>query len=216
MKPSLYDILGVARDATQRDIKAAYRKRAAASHPDKGGSDAEAQAINEAWETLGDPDRRARYDATGQVEGVAPTMSPGETIFMETLESVMRAVVDDDEASMTTEICNRLQKRYGALSRDHANLKDRIIRLGDHHFGRYFSATGENLIESHLRATQSKLIVIAENMDRELHALLDAIAIANGYVDVVPAEVRSPRRNAKVFGFRAVGWDQFSGEYTER
>lgn len=44
--PDLYDTLGVPRDAKPRDIKAAYRKRAAAAHPDKGGNDEDLQAIN--------------------------------------------------------------------------------------------------------------------------------------------------------------------------
>lgn len=207
--PNLYDTLGVARDATQREVKAAYRKRAAAAHPDKGGSDAEAQAINEAWETLGDPGKRARYNETGQVEGAEPAMTPGETIFLQTLNAVMRAVVDSREGSMTVEIVDRLEQSYGDQSHEHTNLKDRIARL-ERHFGRYISReTEENLIESHLRATQRKLVELSAKMDRELSAILDAITIAKGYADIAPAEVRYPRsRRYGDSGFHAMPIDE--------
>jgi DnaJ-class molecular chaperone len=57
-----YNILGVARTASQEDIKKAFRKLAMTHHPDKGGNAAEFQTINEAYETLSDPQRRSAYD----------------------------------------------------------------------------------------------------------------------------------------------------------
>lgn len=64
-----YEILGVARDADQQEIKRAYRKLAQKHHPDKNPDDPNAEdrfkAINEAYEVLGDPDKRAKYDQLG-------------------------------------------------------------------------------------------------------------------------------------------------------
>jgi curved DNA-binding protein len=57
-----YSTLGVARDATQEEIKKAYRKLAMTHHPDKGGSPAEFQKINDAYEVLGDATKRQQYD----------------------------------------------------------------------------------------------------------------------------------------------------------
>lgn len=57
-----YNILGVARTASQDDIKKAFRKLAMTHHPDKGGDAAQFQTINEAYETLSDPQRRAAHD----------------------------------------------------------------------------------------------------------------------------------------------------------
>jgi DnaJ-class molecular chaperone len=64
-----YKILGVPRSATEKEIKAAYRKLARKHHPDVNKNDAKAEArfkeINEANEVLSDPAKRQRYDQLG-------------------------------------------------------------------------------------------------------------------------------------------------------
>jgi curved DNA-binding protein len=64
-----YKILGVAKTASDKEIKAAYRKLARKHHPDVNPGNKEAEArfkeINEANEVLGDKDKRKRYDALG-------------------------------------------------------------------------------------------------------------------------------------------------------
>jgi hypothetical protein len=60
-----YDILGVSPSATASEIKRAYRRLAVAYHPDKNPDPAAEQLfklINEAYEVLGDPPKRSRYD----------------------------------------------------------------------------------------------------------------------------------------------------------
>lgn len=57
-----YDVLGVPTDASEADIKKAFRKLASQHHPDKGGDTNKFQQIQEAYEVLGDSDRRYQYD----------------------------------------------------------------------------------------------------------------------------------------------------------
>lgn len=58
-----YEILGVAEDATEQQIRDAYRARARTVHPDTGGSTVDMAAINSAYRVLQSPHRRATYDA---------------------------------------------------------------------------------------------------------------------------------------------------------
>lgn len=64
-----YQILGIAKDATQADVKKAFRKLARVHHPDVAANKVTAEAkfkeINEAYEVLGDREKRKKYDTLG-------------------------------------------------------------------------------------------------------------------------------------------------------
>lgn len=73
----LYDILGVHRDASDEEIKRAYRRLARELHPDVNGSNEAEERFKEvagAYEILSDPEKRQRYDAFGATGG--PQGSP--------------------------------------------------------------------------------------------------------------------------------------------
>jgi curved DNA-binding protein len=57
-----YSTLGIDKNATQDEIKKAFRSLASKHHPDKGGDTAKFQEIQTAYATLSDPDKRAEYD----------------------------------------------------------------------------------------------------------------------------------------------------------
>jgi curved DNA-binding protein len=60
-----YQILGVNKDASQEEIKAAYRKLAKKYHPDLGGDPEKFKEINEANDVLSDPNKKAQFDFGG-------------------------------------------------------------------------------------------------------------------------------------------------------
>ena len=69
MKQDFYVVLGVQRDASEADIKKAYRKLAMECHPDRNNGDKSAEEkfklVTEAYEVLRDPEKRAAYDRFG-------------------------------------------------------------------------------------------------------------------------------------------------------
>jgi len=64
-----YEALGVGRDATPEEIKRAYRRKAKATHPDKGGAEGAFPVVQRAYAILASPSRKSRYDRTGQDPG---------------------------------------------------------------------------------------------------------------------------------------------------
>ena len=72
-----YDILGVKRDATDDDIKKAFRKLAAKYHPDAGGDEAKFKEVSEAYTTLSDKQKRKEYDQLLMFGGIPGAGRPG-------------------------------------------------------------------------------------------------------------------------------------------
>ena len=73
-----YGILGVSRNATEEEIKQAFRRQAMKHHPDRGGDSALFQDINEAYSVLSDPNRRAAYDNPQQFRNININMNGGQ------------------------------------------------------------------------------------------------------------------------------------------
>ena len=73
-KRDYYEVLGLKKEATPEEIKKAYRKLALKYHPDRNSSDSNAEdkfkEINEAYQVLSNPEKKARYDQFGSAEGM--------------------------------------------------------------------------------------------------------------------------------------------------
>lgn len=78
----LYETLEISKDATEKDIKKAYRRLSRVHHPDKGGDEHKFKEIAAAYEILSDPEKRKMYDQYGLegVENGAPSAG-GEDLF---------------------------------------------------------------------------------------------------------------------------------------
>lgn len=78
--PNPYETLGVKKDASEKEIKSAYRKLAQKYHPDKNPGDSKAEEkfkeVSAAYEILSDSQKRAEYDQFGQVGGGSSRYQP--------------------------------------------------------------------------------------------------------------------------------------------
>lgn len=91
----LYDTLGVGRDASEAEIRRAFRKKASEHHPDKGGDGAKMTAVNLAYECLSDPSRRAHYDQTGEAGDLLSIHEKARGLLMEAFSKAMENGIED-------------------------------------------------------------------------------------------------------------------------
>lgn len=87
-----YEVLQVGRKATEKDIKAAYRRLSKDHHPDKEhGGDERFREVKLAYDVLSNPDRRARYDSTGRTDESAVTPQRVRSFIEQTMRTVIEA-----------------------------------------------------------------------------------------------------------------------------
>jgi DnaJ-class molecular chaperone len=120
MSANYYEILEIDKDASEIDIKKAYRKLAFKYHPDKNKDDADAikkfKEVAEAYETLSDPKKKQTYDMFG------PNSDSGATIFNMNPMDIFAQMFESDQGhdifSMMDLSMNMSQGMYQDMSQD--------------------------------------------------------------------------------------------------
>lgn len=96
--PTLYETLGVEPTATADEMRAAYRKAAQRTHPDReGGDEAAFKLVGEAFETLGNPEKRKRYDEMGAYGSELTLTEKAEHMLARVLQQVLEQIDPDCE-----------------------------------------------------------------------------------------------------------------------
>lgn len=126
---SLYEVLGVTAEASAAAIKTAYRKLAQKLHPDKEGGDPLLfHEIQQAYEVLSDPNRRAKYDETGSVD---PTTDLRHEA-MSGIVSILVQIVDSGVSVERDNLVELMVKQVGFIrtkvNGEKAKIEDMIKR----------------------------------------------------------------------------------------
>ena len=147
-----YEILGVRRDATDEQVKAAYRRRAKATHPDSGGNPEAFSRVQKAYELLLDPVRRKVFDDTGYDVELADPIDLQALIVIEKL--VNQLTLDEREpgtfdplARMRSDLSEEMRKaRFSKRE-----LERHASRI-EHHLERLEKRPATDILGSMLRA----------------------------------------------------------------
>ena len=92
-----YEDLGVQKNATEAEVKKAYRKKAQRAHPDKGGDPQEFHRLTRAYETLSDPGKREYYDAHGSDK----PQDQAETMALQMMAQALLGLIDQVDVDYT-------------------------------------------------------------------------------------------------------------------
>ena len=167
----LYDILGVAPNASDAKIKKAYYKKALSCHPDKFPNDPEKkvefQAISGAYAVLSDPAAKARYDSTGE-ENAENAMDPsvffamifGSEAFSEYVgELKVAQLASGDDVPDDAELAFRQRRRCVELaSKLVKRIQDRVDGCDKDAFFASCKSDGADLAKTPFGATLTRLI----------------------------------------------------------
>jgi len=172
-----YEVLGVARDATAAQIRAAYRKLAKRAHPDAGGEPGVFERLNACYELLMDPARRARYDRTGDFEEAKPDNSHVEPLALisERLSEILAQAANPEEIDLVEVLRRQLQKLRAKLEEvrtEGLEKREKTRKLA----GRFSVGKGrdnflEGMIAGRLAAIEHGLAAVA-HQDEVAHAAL--------------------------------------------
>lgn len=90
--PDPYAILGLPKDASPEDVRKAYREKAKDSHPDTGGNAKEFAIVKLAHDVLSDPDRRRKFDETGEINETEPNTIDAQAMSL--LAGAINGIID--------------------------------------------------------------------------------------------------------------------------
>lgn len=184
-----YDELEVPTDATERDIKKAYKRSAAKHHPDKSTGDTKKfQVIKLAYDVLSDPQRRAKFDETGEVD----TNKKGDPIE-ERLTQLFTSIINDE--SFTGDIIDNavdiVNKALGDLMVAIDKAQSKIDKL-EKRLGRVTVSDGDNMFEIILSSNIGQLKSQVGNMTSEQVTMKGVLEQLKLYTDGAPESPEHP------------------------
>lgn len=152
-----FSVLGVARDATDQEIKAAYRSKAKTMHPDRGGDPEEFALLSRAFEILSDPVKRELFERTGQWFGATnPPKHPDHDLFEDLSSIVCTAfVVRNPELDDIIAVSRKFIREANAKLDQEIKVRAAAVEKVGRHAARLKAKKGDNILAAIVGARMS-------------------------------------------------------------
>jgi curved DNA-binding protein CbpA len=176
-----YELLGVAREADDAAIKAAYRRLAKSSHPDSGGDADSFAQLKLAYELLKDPIRRKVYDETGYDPQLAEVKDLEGLLILEKIINDM--VLDEREPGSFDPVAMMRRK----LTDEVVQARFHVFELERHrgrirnHIDRISTRPTADVLGSMLRTRVSSITDAIEKASKHVEAIERAYEMLEGY-----------------------------------
>lgn len=192
---NLYEILDVPEDASESDIKKAYRKKAQANHPDKEGGDTEVfQAIQKAYEILSDENKRKHYDETGdelkdQLNNEVIESLIGIVLNVVQNSDVRRVNILDSVRALVHQQQRRHRDNQNQMEKQMERMLEASKRLSH-------NGNEENILKLALESQANKLNISIKEVEKVLAIGEEILNVVSNYtyqVDQMPAWGAGPQ-----------------------
>ena len=176
-----YEVLGIARDADDEKIRAAYRRKAKVAHPDSGGAPDDFVRIQKAGELLLDPARRKFFDATGYDPDTA---DPGDLQGLLLIEGLVNEIVLDERAPGSFDPVARMRDK---LNEDIGKARFHMKEMRGHasrirsHLARLGNRPQNDMLGHMLAARIDAISASIEETEKKIAVTERAIAMLAGY-----------------------------------
>ena len=182
-----YDTLGVPNDASEDDIKRAYRRKAGEHHPDREGGDSERmQAVNAAYAVLSDSQRRLAYDRTGDDASPEQRIETMATKML--LDAFNQAIDHDIERDVIGAIRTGAKNTRAAIETKIVMLRRQRTKIESKR-DRVRAKAGDNLYDKIVGAKLAGITAQAAGLEEQLQVIDRAQAMLDDYESNDPPAV---------------------------
>lgn len=195
-----YEKLNVPTDASEADIKKAYRRKAQDHHPDKpDGSEDEFHAIKLAYDVLSDPERRRKFDEFGDTDE-----APKGNIAEQMVVNAFNVLIDEDDlkGNIIERVVGRINQEKEKVNREMVKANHKLSKLESRKSR--ITAKDNNLFEGLL---DQKITGINHGLEQAKELIVNlekAVLILENYEDTAPeiiTETRFHTQTSQLGGF---------------